>query len=419
MLVAGAGAAVHADGFTAAGLAAHRALAAAGSARVTAVLVFAGGAARRRRIRGRARGGRAHDPGRGGDGCSATGVLTGAKRSRTRARSRCSSLGGDAAAAAAALSPGACATTRARRARGSGREALAALGGDARGAALAVLIDPGGARRGRLRRRASPTRRPSCSSPARARRAARRAAACSMNGARPPGRLRARCVFPAALHPTRRHDPGLPGAQRSADDHGRGRKPDPRDRGPPAGRGLERALSEPRNPGCGQMTRAPARRHRRARLGRAFGLRRAPVRGRRGGSARARRRGAGARGPDDPLHAARRDRRARRHEGDARRAGRGARRRAGALRRLLQLRGARQRALRQAGAGSRADPPSLRRAVRSSESKARSRSRRPAAARAFTCSPACCCSPADRLERLSLGWPHPGLTERRSRPRDA
>ena len=42
MLVAGAGAAVHADGFTAAGLAAHRALAAAGSSPVTAVLVFAG-----------------------------------------------------------------------------------------------------------------------------------------------------------------------------------------------------------------------------------------------------------------------------------------------------------------------------------------------------------------------------------------
>ena len=42
MLVAGAGAAVHTDGFTAAGLAAHRALAAVGSSRVDAVLVFAG-----------------------------------------------------------------------------------------------------------------------------------------------------------------------------------------------------------------------------------------------------------------------------------------------------------------------------------------------------------------------------------------
>ena len=42
MLVAGAGAAVHTDGFTAAGLAAHRALAAADSKIANTVLVFAG-----------------------------------------------------------------------------------------------------------------------------------------------------------------------------------------------------------------------------------------------------------------------------------------------------------------------------------------------------------------------------------------
>ena len=76
MLVAGTGAAVHADGFTAAGLAAHRALAAAGSARVTAALVFAGARHDDDDYAGVLRGVARTIPGAVVTGCSATGVLT-------------------------------------------------------------------------------------------------------------------------------------------------------------------------------------------------------------------------------------------------------------------------------------------------------------------------------------------------------
>src|SRR6185436_1612821 len=70
----------------------------------------------------------------------------------------------------------------------------------------------------------------------------------------------------------------------------------------------------------------------------------------------------GARRADDLLHAARRDRRARRHEGDARRASGSTWLRHAEVRLLLQLRRARQRALRTTGAGPGADSSPVRHA---------------------------------------------------------
>src|SRR5260221_12641500 len=76
MLVAGVGAAVHTDGFTAAGLAAHRALVAAGSRTASTALVFAGSRPDDDDYAGVLRGVARTLPGAGVPGCSATGGLT-------------------------------------------------------------------------------------------------------------------------------------------------------------------------------------------------------------------------------------------------------------------------------------------------------------------------------------------------------
>ena len=76
MLVAGVGAAVHTDGFTAAGLAAHRALVSAGSRTASTALVFAGSRHDDDDYAGVLRGVARTMPGAVVTGCSATGVLT-------------------------------------------------------------------------------------------------------------------------------------------------------------------------------------------------------------------------------------------------------------------------------------------------------------------------------------------------------
>jgi len=142
MLVAGTGAAVHADGFTAAGLAAHRALAAAGSARVTAALVFAGARHDDDDYAGVLRGVARTIPGAVVTGCSATGVLTAGEEIENASAVAVLALGGDQPLPPPLFRLGVRDDSRAAGAR-LGREALAALDGDARGAVLAILIDPG------------------------------------------------------------------------------------------------------------------------------------------------------------------------------------------------------------------------------------------------------------------------------------
>jgi small ligand-binding sensory domain FIST len=140
MTSAGAGVAVHLDGFTAAGLAAHRAMTAAGTGDVELAMVFAG---------------TRHDddeykavldavqrtlPKALLIGCSATGVLTGAEEVENATAVAVMALAGKPLPIAIHI-PGVRAEPREAGAR-LGREALAALGGNPVGAAVAVLVDP-------------------------------------------------------------------------------------------------------------------------------------------------------------------------------------------------------------------------------------------------------------------------------------
>jgi small ligand-binding sensory domain FIST len=140
MTSAGVGVAVHLDGFTAAGLAAHRALTSAGGADVELAMVFAG---------------TRHDDDEYAAvlsavtrtlpkaliiGCSATGVLTGAEEVENATAVAVLALGGQPLPAAIHV-PGVRAEPREAGAR-LGRDALAVLGGNPVGAAVAVLVDP-------------------------------------------------------------------------------------------------------------------------------------------------------------------------------------------------------------------------------------------------------------------------------------
>jgi small ligand-binding sensory domain FIST len=140
MTSAGTGVAVHLDGFTAAGLAAHRALTSAGTDDVELAMVFAG---------------TRHDddeykavldavqrtlPKALLIGCSATGVLTGAEEVENATAVAVMALGGKPLPTAIHI-PGVRGEPRQAGAR-LGREALAALGGNPVGAAVAVLVDP-------------------------------------------------------------------------------------------------------------------------------------------------------------------------------------------------------------------------------------------------------------------------------------
>ena len=249
MTSAGVGVAVHLDGFTAAGLAAHRALVAAG--------MTLG------RRRGRVR---RHPPRRGRIQRRAAAPCAGRSRARpyrllgdrrahrrrgARERDRRRGAGARrrAAAAGAAVHLGRARRIRAPPARASARGARDVLGGDVDGAAVAVLVDPAELdaadfvagiadaapelhhhRRRRVGRR---TRLPRVLGGRGAHRRVRRAGVAA-RAASEPG-----------------HDPGLPGARRSADDHRRRRKPDPGDRRPPRGRGATSARCPTRaTPAC-------------------------------------------------------------------------------------------------------------------------------------------------------------------------
>ncbi|HVV49330.1 MAG TPA: FIST N-terminal domain-containing protein [Polyangia bacterium] len=140
MTTAGAGVAVHLDGFTAAGLAAHRALTSAGGGTVELAMVFAG---------------TRHDddeyaavlnavqrtlPGAHLIGCSATGVLTGGEEVENATAVAVMVLSGRPLPTPIHVG-GVRGEPRQAGAR-LGRLALEALGGDAAGAAIAVLVDP-------------------------------------------------------------------------------------------------------------------------------------------------------------------------------------------------------------------------------------------------------------------------------------
>jgi len=141
MTSAGVGVAVQPDGFTAAGLAAHRALVAAGVTSADVAMVFAG-------IR--------HDEDEYGGvlsavqktipratvlGCSATGVLTGTEELENAAAVAVLVLGGEPPLPKPLYISGVRGDPRAAGSR-LGRAATQALGGEVAGAALAVLVDP-------------------------------------------------------------------------------------------------------------------------------------------------------------------------------------------------------------------------------------------------------------------------------------
>jgi len=140
MTSAGVGVAVNPDGFTAAGLAAHRAHTAAGGGTIDLAVVFAGTrhdddefsavlSAVRRTL-----------PTATILGCSATGVLTGSEEVENASAVAVLALAGDPLPTPIFVSG---VRTDPRGAGGRlGREALRVLGGNSVGAALAVLVDP-------------------------------------------------------------------------------------------------------------------------------------------------------------------------------------------------------------------------------------------------------------------------------------
>jgi small ligand-binding sensory domain FIST len=141
MISAGAGAAIDADGFAAAQLAAHRALVAAGSTAADVALVFAGV---RHELDNYARvlsAVRRTIPRATILGCSATGVLTGSDELETGDAVAVLALAGEPRLPPPILISDVRRDARAAGAR-LGREARRALGGDAQGAAVALMIDP-------------------------------------------------------------------------------------------------------------------------------------------------------------------------------------------------------------------------------------------------------------------------------------
>jgi small ligand-binding sensory domain FIST len=141
MTSAGVGVAVHLDGFTAAGLAAHRALVNAETTSVDLAIVFAGTRHDDDEYEGVLNAVRRTIPRAAVIGCSATGVLTGAEELENGTAVAVLALGGQPALPKPIFISGLREDPRAAGAR-LGREVLTALGGDASGAAVAVLVDP-------------------------------------------------------------------------------------------------------------------------------------------------------------------------------------------------------------------------------------------------------------------------------------
>ena len=249
MTSAGVGVAVHLDGFTAAGLAAHRALTAAGpDAAVEIAMVFAGTRHDDDEYSGVLSAVRADHPGRAHHRLLGHGGPDRRRRGRERHGGRGPRARRTAAADAASTSGGA------------GRAARGGRAARARGAA-------------RAGRRARPARRSRCSSIRRSStrptswpgiadvgagsahhgrgRLGRRVGLPRLLEGRRAGRRLRRAGLPARAAPQHGDDPGLPGGRRSADHHrGRG-EPDPGDRRAPGGRGAgEDALQPATTRGC-------------------------------------------------------------------------------------------------------------------------------------------------------------------------
>ena len=283
MTSAGVGVAVHLDGFTAAGLAAHRALAAAGTRTASVAIVFAGIKHDDDEYAGVLCAVRRTLPDAAIIGCSATGVLTGAEEVENANAVAVQVLGGEPPLPTPLFLPGVrteprvrgreAGTAGARRARRRRRRRGRRRAGRSRGA-----------RRRGLRRRHR--RRRARAADHRRGRVGRRAGLPRVLGGVGARRLGGRAGAAQGAAPEPGDDPGLPGARRSADHHGRGGEPDPRDRRPPRGRGVRAHAVGSAPPGAAPDDAAPARRDRRARLGRSVELRRPAVRGRRRRSAR-------------------------------------------------------------------------------------------------------------------------------------
>jgi len=141
MTSAGVGVAVHLDGFTAAGLAAHRALAAAGTRTATVAIVFAGIKHDDDEYAGVLSAVRRTLPGAAVIGCSATGVLTGAEEVENANAVAVQVLGGAPPLPTPLFLPGVRTDPRVAGAK-LGQRAREILGGDIDGAAVAVLVDP-------------------------------------------------------------------------------------------------------------------------------------------------------------------------------------------------------------------------------------------------------------------------------------
>lgn len=141
MTSAGVGVAVHLDGFTAAGLAAHRALAAAGSRSADVAIVFAGIKHDDDEYAGVLSAVRRTLPGAAVIGCSATGVLTGAEEVENANAVAVQVLGGEPPLPTPLFLPGVRTDPRVAGAK-LGQRVSETLGGDVEGAAVAVLVDP-------------------------------------------------------------------------------------------------------------------------------------------------------------------------------------------------------------------------------------------------------------------------------------
>jgi len=141
MTSAGVGVAVHLDGFTAAGLAAHRALAAAGARTANVAIVFAGIKHDDDEYAGVLSAVRRTLPDAAIIGCSATGVLTGAEEVENANAVAVQVLGGVAPLPTPLFLPGVRGEPRQAGAR-LGEKVRETLNGDLEGAAVAVLVDP-------------------------------------------------------------------------------------------------------------------------------------------------------------------------------------------------------------------------------------------------------------------------------------
>jgi len=141
MTSAGVGVAVHLDGFTAAGLAAHRALAAAGTRTAKIAIVFAGIKHDDDEYAGVLSAVQRTLPGAAVIGCSATGVLTGAEEVENANAVVVQVLDGDGPLPTPLFLPGVRGEPRSAGAK-LGQRAFESLEGAVDGAAVAVLVDP-------------------------------------------------------------------------------------------------------------------------------------------------------------------------------------------------------------------------------------------------------------------------------------